>query len=584
MADIVKRRITELSRSAVVLPNDEVIILQNGRSLRASVSQLALAQVDVNVDAIEGLNDRLNDKVNYDELDEKADKVHNHTLDDLTDVSAFGKDVVKTADNKALTAILNVFDENSAGVVPNFGTTNSEVILTSNGWKNRNIKYVPAGGLKVTPNDASGISIELDVNDLEQTPEITNDIDFVFPLYHINSQKHYKSDLSVFARKAHKHDISDVNLLDDNLDKKVDKEQNLSDIADKDQALTNLGLTTIGKGVSTAVNTDDALNAVGLHSGENNINVFSIANSPIGVSRNIIPNGGFRYWPRGNEIVGLGHNAAGWRTKVYNGNGAGAITSSKVNFTLGDEGVDGTPLSYLRLAGSNFTSNDLSLECFIEDVSTMSGKNVNLSFWIKASVLREIRCYVTQNFGTGGTPSTEVKTLVSGNESVNTEWKKISIPFTMPSIQGKIIGDNLNSSYIKIAICVREGNFGINLGTGNIDITQVQLEPGQNATIFESRTVWEEEQRYGRYFQKIPVHIKNVATQSNQEVIISGNYVANMRTSPTVTITENTKTNITSAIILPTSTISYDVVYNIPATGVYESNIVATFSSEFLND
>lgn len=584
MADIAKRRITELSKAAVVLPDDDIIILQNGRSLKATVSQLTLASVDVSVDAIEGLQDLLDDKVDYTELDEKSDKNHKHVIDDVTDASEFSKNFIRANGNAEATNLLNTFDAENSGIVPNFVAGDEFTVLTSQGWKNRNVGTHENSGLAVSFSENSGFDVSLDLANLEQAPEPSSDIDYILPIYHQNSQTHYKHDLSIFARKIHKHTINDIDLLSTELDKRLEKANNLSDVADADTALGNIGGTEIGKGVFKSKDTDEVLEHIGLKSGKNNINVYSIADAPIGVERNLLLNGSFRYWPRGYSISGLGHNAAGWRTKVYSGNSTGSITVSRGNFSLGYEGIEGTPISYMRLTGSNFNSNDLFIETFIEDVATLSEKDATLSFWIRSGALRNVRCYITQNFGTGGTPSSEVRTMIIDNQVADEDWTKIVVPFTMPTIQGKIMGSNENSSYIKLGICLREGNFGIALGTSYVDITQAQLEPGPNATIFEPRPIWLEEQFYSRYFQRLDIRTKNYASENNQQIVSSGSFAGHMRTVPTVKITERVKNNIQSALVFPKSSHGYDVNYDITSLGLYESDMTVEFSSEFLND
>ena len=123
---------------------------------------------------------------------------------------------------------------------------------------------------------------------------------------------------------------------------------------------------------------------------------------------------------------------------------------------------------------------------------------------------------LSQNFGTGGSPSPSVATVMSTSIALTTSWQDFAYTVTLPSILGKTLGTNDDDSLVLVI------EFPLN-ETYNIDIAQVQLEKGSVATTFERRSVGEELslcQRY--YFKTFPI---DVAPQQNV-----GNYNGAIRT------------------------------------------------------
>ena len=201
-------------------------------------------------------------------------------------------------------------------------------------------------------------------------------------------------------------------------------------------------------------------------------NLESVNNAtPLGP--NYIINGAMDIWQRGTSFSSAGYTADRW---LIQANGSGATrTISRQSFTPGNEISGNEAQYYLRysqsVAGSGATFN--LIDHRIEDVRTLAGQTITVSFWAKAAAAATYTSQVQQVFGVGG--SAEVQAVSTQSISVTTSWQRFSYTFTMPSISGKTIGPD---SYVVFRINLP------NNATFTLDLWGVQVEAGQYATPF----------------------------------------------------------------------------------------------------
>lgn len=212
--------------------------------------------------------------------------------------------------------------------------------------------------------------------------------------------------------------------------------------------------------------------------------VNSINSGPLAGMRNAIINGNFDFWQRGTSFsnpANATYTSDRWEV-AFNGTGS-TRTISRQSFTVGQTDVPGEPTYFLRFAqsvagsGSTFTQLDQR----IEDVRTFAGQQITISFWAKAAANTTMSSIaVQQSFGTGGSPSSLVGTNAATNIALTTTWQKFSYQVNVPSISGKTLGTDNNSSLILVFAMPLNDTF-------TIDIAQVQVERGPVATPFERR-------------------------------------------------------------------------------------------------
>ena len=178
-------------------------------------------------------------------------------------------------------------------------------------------------------------------------------------------------------------------------------------------------------------------------------------------------------------------------------NSDGTVTMSAQAFTPGTAPVAGYEASnFMRIV----TSGQSSVNAFafpaqpIEDVRTLAGQTITISFWAKAgSGTPKVAIEMENSYGTGGSPSSNVQTYF-GQVTLSTSWARYSVTGTMPTLTGKTLGTTPNTSATFLGLWVsggstfnsRTGSLGIQNNT--FDFWGVQVEAGSVATPFTTAT------------------------------------------------------------------------------------------------
>jgi hypothetical protein len=178
-------------------------------------------------------------------------------------------------------------------------------------------------------------------------------------------------------------------------------------------------------------------------------------------------------------------------------NSGGSFTVTPQSFTLGAAPVAGYESNnFLRgITATQSAAGDFAyFTQRIENVRTFANSTVVVSFWAKANTgTPKIGVELSQNFGSGGSPSAQVNTAL-GAITLSTSWVRYSVSVAVPSISGKTLGSDGNSSYLELNLwtssgatnATRASSIGIQNFTA--DIWGVQVEAGSTATAFQTAT------------------------------------------------------------------------------------------------
>ena len=224
--------------------------------------------------------------------------------------------------------------------------------------------------------------------------------------------------------------------------------------------------------------------------------------------RNKIINGGFDIWQRGTSMSpGVSDQYLSDRWK-YSRVGS-TFTASRQIFTTGQTDVPGEPTYFHRavIASVAGSSNYVLFLQHLEDVRTLAGKTVTLSFYAKADGNKPMAVEFTQSFGSGGSPSSTVTDIGVQKLNLTTSWQKFTVTANIPSMAGKTIGTN-NNHCLNMAFWFDAGSSfnsrtnSLGQQSGTFDIAQVQLEEGPVATPFEQRPIGTELALCQRYYEK----------------------------------------------------------------------------------
>jgi len=177
---------------------------------------------------------------------------------------------------------------------------------------------------------------------------------------------------------------------------------------------------------------------------------------------------------------------------LFGRSGDGTTTCSAQTFTPGTAPVSGyEAANYVRVVttGQTTSSSYTLLVQRVEDVRTLAGQTVTVSFWAKAnSGTPSITVELQQNYGTGGTASSD---LYKSKIAITTSWARYSVTIALNSLTGKTIG---TGSSLAAALWVSAGsNFNsrldsLGLQANTFDIWGVQVEAGSVATPFQTAT------------------------------------------------------------------------------------------------
>jgi len=246
------------------------------------------------------------------------------------------------------------------------------------------------------------------------------------------------------------------------------------------------------------------------------------------LSRQAIINGNFDVWQRGTSfsITDSTDIFSSDRFLEYHRAGSGGtlptLTRTRESLTAGDLY---NSFYYSRLttngAGTTLGTNALAnIKQRIEFGTRLlcgDGKKVTLSFWARSSIAnKKLGVSLNQTYGTGGSPSAS-ETISGTNWTLTSTWTKYTYTFTTNTLVGKTFG-TANNDYLEIYFFYMwadqyKANVGAAsaetyVGSGNIDIAQVQLCAGDVALPFMPKS-YEDElracQRYARPFPSVVV-------------------------------------------------------------------------------
>jgi hypothetical protein len=157
-------------------------------------------------------------------------------------------------------------------------------------------------------------------------------------------------------------------------------------------------------------------------------------------------------------------------------------------FTLGQTTVPNNPKYYL-----NFQCTSAGVElrkdvCVVlGDSTSFANEQLTFAFYAKSATVSSAQLILRQEFGTGGSPSAAVETILE-TFTLTTSFAQYSDTFIVPDITGKTLGTNGDDRTI---LCLRMPLNAIS----NIDWTNLQLNRGDKILEFDYKTTQQENLR-----------------------------------------------------------------------------------------
>lgn len=145
-----------------------------------------------------------------------------------------------------------------------------------------------------------------------------------------------------------------------------------------------------------------------------------------------------------NPIVGT-YGVVGEDIRFVKNNTTATDQISFVTFALGLDPLtgDATPDQYVRYLCTDSPTGE-TYKCFQfpvnQKVNTLDNQAMTFTLWARVDATPStLTLYCRQYFGSGGSPSAEVRTSL-GTMNLTTTWTKFNIQFTVPNTAGKTLG------------------------------------------------------------------------------------------------------------------------------------------------
>lgn len=262
-------------------------------------------------------------------------------------------------------------------------------------------------------------------------------------------------------------------------------------------------------------------------SGNSITNLASINGGVIGQDRNLITNGNFDVWQEATSftLTSSGDYVADCWVAGCGTSGAG--TFYRASHSLGDN-----PKYFAVLDQTTGGNTSPFVSGRIEDVRKLQGV-ITASFKASANTDITVQIIARQYFGTGGSPSATVDTVL-GSVNITTVNTVHKVSATVPTIAGKTLGTN-NDDYCELLITLPT------LTAFQFYLYEVGLYKGDltgETNPFSARDITEEENRCKRQYFKGYLPLRGIAAGTSALRMASATQVT-MRSVPSATISGN---------------------------------------------
>jgi hypothetical protein len=225
------------------------------------------------------------------------------------------------------------------------------------------------------------------------------------------------------------------------------------------------------------------------------------------VGRNLIHNSMFTIAQRGVGpfTASLAYTADRWQAFAANDtiSVSVGVLGDADRTSIGDEAA-AQALAY-QFTGSATAGSRCTVFQQVEDVRRLGGKTVALSFWAKGIVgTPKVAVTISQNFGTGGSPSATVLTSLGATAALSSAWTRYTFTAALPSVVGKTLGtipDSKTGVNFYFSDQANSSGGAIGVQSGTVALWGVQLEVGSTATPLEKPDLDVQLRQCQRFYQ-----------------------------------------------------------------------------------
>ncbi|WP_138756541.1 hypothetical protein [Paenibacillus sinopodophylli] len=339
-----------------------------------------------------------------------------------------------------------------------------------------------------------------------------------------------------------------------------------------------------------------------------NKDLNDVAGARTGVLQNALINGNIDVWQRGTSFT---NPATGTYTtdrfKIAINNLTGVrptnIIHSRQTLTPGDipnanyfyrVNTNGAGTGPYRYQLNHLIENGIKLLCG-------AGKKLTFSFYARSTIAgKKIGVSLVKNYGSGGTPSA-VETIAGNNFTLTSSWQKFTVAVDTNTLVGKEFGTNNDDSLILVIAyawdAATQANYAASsqetfVGSGDIDIAQVQVNAGDTALPFQPRSFAEElalcQRYYFKSFDSSSSTGGSFCYSAAAATVLAGGIIfpVTMRTIPTLVLSQNGVVNqfrkVSDGALASATGISVDVsTKGLGAIGIFGTTIAVSAMYQF---
>ena len=255
---------------------------------------------------------------------------------------------------------------------------------------------------------------------------------------------------------------------------------------------------------------------------------------------NRIINGAFDFWQRGTSSTASGYVAADrWR----NGGIGGTRIQSRQLFPAGFKIGSNNPTFYLRqtVSGQSAAGDAALIQQSIEGVRSYADETITVLGWARRnSGSGNVVVEGVQNFGTGGSPSSDVTAISPTTITLTADFEPFAAALTIPSIAGKTLGTNNDRFTINFWTSAgsdfnaRANSLGIQ--TIGVDLWGIHIKRGVHTAdateAYRAPELGPELARCQRYYET--GFVKFFANSISSPVVVAQNYRVVKRAATTL--------------------------------------------------
>jgi hypothetical protein len=229
-------------------------------------------------------------------------------------------------------------------------------------------------------------------------------------------------------------------------------------------------------------------------------------------NRNYIVDGNFDSWVALSQVLGVGGNSNNAATMYHCLAGtSGNATVSQGLFNGTDPAGMTSPARYYmqfqQTVASTGTLAALTSPMILqnmESVETLQGRTATFScwLWVPSGTMSITQLTFSQAFGTGGSPSASVSTVVPVSWNLTTTPQRFSVSVNLPSTSGKTLGTTAGTDFLQVVLQLPPGStYTVNTAQWQLEQSNPDASTAGVPTAFEYRGIQAELARISRQYQ-----------------------------------------------------------------------------------